>query len=138
MLMPGHYMLIKESEPGNIQQKKYWSLFDIPVQQEGKPYEEICKDVQHLLYNAVEMRLVADVPFGAFLSGGIDSSIIVAMISKLMTQKVKTFSVSFIEDKFDEGPYAKQIAKQYDTDHHEIKLSLKLFLAQLPRSHERT
>lgn len=131
MLLPGHYMLIKENEPGNIIQKKYWSLTDIPVQAEEKPYEEICKDVQHLLYDAVEMRLVADVPFGAFLSGGIDSSIVVAMMSKLMTQKVKTFSVNFEEDKFDEGPYAKQIAKQYNTEHHEIKLSLKLFLDKL-------
>ena len=134
MLMPGHYMLIKENEPGNILQKKYWNLFDIPNQPESKPYEEICKDVQHLLYDAVEMRLVADVPFGAFLSGGIDSSIIVAMMSKLMSQKVQTFSVNFIEDKFDEGPYARQIAEQYNTEHHEIKLSLKLFLDKLPEA----
>ncbi len=66
MLMPGHYMLIKESEPGTIQQKKYWSLSDIPVQAEEKPYEEVCKDVRNLLYDAVEMRLVADVPFGVY------------------------------------------------------------------------
>ena len=134
MLKPGHHMLIKESEPGNIEQKKYWSLTDIPNQPEGKSYEDICKDVQNLLYEAVEMRLVADVPFGAFLSGGIDSSLIVAIMAKVMNHKVKTFSVSFNEDKFDEGPYARQIADLYKTEHHEIKLPIKTFLDTLPEA----
>ncbi|HTB07187.1 MAG TPA: asparagine synthase (glutamine-hydrolyzing), partial [Bacteroidia bacterium] len=131
MLQPGHYMIIKDSEPGKIVQKKYWSLTDIPNQPAGKSYNEICKDVQQLLFNAIEMRLVADVPFGAFLSGGIDSSIIVAIMSKMMSQKVKTFSVSFQEEKYNEAKYAEQIAKMYNTEHHEIKLSLKLFLDKL-------
>jgi asparagine synthase (glutamine-hydrolysing) len=134
MLLPGHYTVIKENEITSAKQTKYWSLHDIPNRQEDMPYEETCKRVNHLLYDAVEMRLVADVPFGAFLSGGIDSSIIVAMMSRLMTQKVKTFSVSFEEDKFDEAPYARQIAKQYNTEHHEINLSLKLFLSKLPEA----
>ncbi|MGP8214081.1 MAG: asparagine synthase (glutamine-hydrolyzing) [Bacteroidia bacterium] len=134
ILQPGHYMLIKENEPATMQQKKYWSLTDIPLQPENRPYPEICKDVQNLLFDAVEMRLVADVPFGAFLSGGIDSSIVVAMMSKLMTQKVKTFSVNFKEITFDESPYASEIAKQYNTEHHPILLSLKLFLDKLPEA----
>ena len=134
MLIPGHYTLIKENEITNAKQTKYWSLYDIPNQPEDKPYTEVTKQVSNLLYDAVEMRLVADVPFGAFLSGGIDSSIVVAIMSKLMSQKVKTFSVSFEEDKFDESVYARQIAKQYNTDHHEIKLSLKLFLSKLPQA----
>jgi asparagine synthase (glutamine-hydrolysing) len=134
MLMPGHYTVIKENEITSAKQTKYWSLYDIPNQQEDQPYTEITKQVSNLLYDAVEMRLVADVPFGAFLSGGIDSSIIVAIMSKLMSQKVKTFSVSFEEDMFDESVFARQIAKQYNTDHHEIKLSLKLFLSKLPEA----
>src|SRR4029077_8793226 len=134
MLQPGHFMLIKNSEPGNAQQKEYWNLLDIPNQPSGKSYNEICKDVQQLLFKAVEMRLVADVPFGAFLSGGIDSSIIVAIMSKMMSQKVKTFSVSFNEARYDESEYARQIATMYNTEHHEIKLPLKLFLNKMPEA----
>lgn len=135
MLLPGHYMMLnKESLVNGVAQHRYWSLQDIPVQKPEKAYPEICKDVQALLFDAVEARLVADVPFGAFLSGGIDSSIIVAMMSKLMSMKVKTFSVVFEENKFNEAPYSQQVAKMYDTEHHEIKLSLKTFLGKLPEA----
>lgn len=135
MLLPGHYMVLnKESLANGVAQHRYWSLLDIPVQKPEKAYPEICKDVQALLFDAVEARLVADVPFGAFLSGGIDSSIIVALMSKLMSMKVKTFSVVFEENKFNEAPYSQQVAKMYDTDHHEIKLSLKTLLNKLPEA----
>jgi len=134
MLMPGHYTLIKDGDISGAKQIKYWSLFDIKKQSEEKPYAEICKDVQDILTDSVEMRLVSDVPFGAFLSGGIDSSLIVAMMSKYMKQPVKTFTVGFEEATFDEGPYARQIAKQYNTEHHDIRLSLKLFLDKLPEA----
>lgn len=135
MLLPGHYTLLKKDALVNgIAQNKYWSLLNIPAQKEEKPYEEICKDVQTHLFNAVEARLIADVPFGAFLSGGIDSSIIVAIMSKLMSRKVKTFSVTFDENTFNEAPYSSQVAKMYDTEHHEIKLSQKTFLDRLPQA----
>jgi asparagine synthase (glutamine-hydrolysing) len=80
------------------------------------------------------MRLVADVPFGAFLSGGVDSSIIVAIMSQLMTGKVKTFSINFSEDAFSEAPYARQIAKLYGTEHREILLSSQSCLEKLPEA----
>jgi asparagine synthase (glutamine-hydrolysing) len=134
MLLPGHYMLLNKSSLVNgVAQNKYWNLLSIPAQKD-KPYVEICKDVQGLLFDAVEARLVADVPFGAFLSGGIDSSIIVAMMSKLMSMQVKTFSVVFEESKFNESPYSRQIAKMYNTDHHEIVLPLKTLLNKLPQA----
>jgi len=135
MLLPGHYMLIKKGEEAiPVKQQKYWSLQDITNQSPVKPYEEICKDVKSLFIASVERRLVADVPFGAFLSGGIDSSLIVAVMAQLMRDKVRTFSVSFNESKFSEAPYAAQIAEQYGTKHHEIKLSLQLFLNTLPEA----
>lgn len=133
MLLPGHYMLLnKASLVNGVAQHTYWSLTNIPVQKPVKPYAEICNDVQALLFDAVEARLIADVPFGAFLSGGIDSSLVVAMMTKLMSRKVKTFSVIFEENKFNESPYSQQVAKLYNTEHTEIALSLKTFLSRLP------
>jgi len=135
MLLPGHYIFLKKEDINiPVKQTKYWSLQNIAVQSPLKLYEEICKDVKSLFFSAVERRLVADVPFGAFLSGGIDSSLVVAVMSQLMRDKVRTFSVSFNESKFSEAPYAAQIAKQYGTEHHEIKLSLPLFLDKLPEA----
>ncbi len=135
MLLPGHYLLIKRSEANvPVKQQKYWALQDIALQSPVKPYEQICKDVKELFFASVERRLVSDVPFGAFLSGGIDSSLVVAAMSQLMREKVRTFSVSFEESEFSEAPYAAQVAKQYNAEHHEIKLSLKLFLEKLPEA----
>ncbi|MBN8697670.1 MAG: asparagine synthase (glutamine-hydrolyzing) [Bacteroidetes bacterium] len=130
MLMPGHYIEMKGE---NVKIKKYWSLIDnISDASKGKSYPEVCKDIEHLLTKAVERRLLADVPFGAFLSGGIDSSAVVGLMSKVSSEKVKTFSVTFDESEFSEAKYAQLIAKKFNTDHHEIKLSPDDFLKDLP------
>ena len=130
MLMPGHFIEMKGE---NVKIKKYWSLTDnISDASKGKSYQEVCKDVEHLLTKAVERRLLADVPFGAFLSGGIDSSAVVGLMSKVSSEKVKTFSVTFDESEFSEAKYAQLIAKKFNTDHHEIKLSPDDFLKDLP------
>ena len=76
--------------------------------------------------------MISDVPFGAFLSGGIDSSAIVGLMSKVSTEKVKTFSVTFDESEFSEAKYAQLIAKKFNTDHHEIKLKSSDFIELLP------
>jgi asparagine synthase (glutamine-hydrolysing) len=88
--------------------------------------------VSDLLHSAVERRLVADVPFGAFLSGGIDSSAVVGMMSRVSSEKVRTFSVTFNEGEFSEAVYANIIAKKFNTDHTEIKLTANDFLTELP------
>lgn len=130
MLMPGHYIEMKR---GELKIKNYWSLTNnIHNPLDGKDYKEVCKDVNLLLTKAVERRLIADVPFGAFLSGGIDSSAIVGLMSKVSSGRVKTFSVTFDETEFSEAKYAKLIANKFNTDHHEIKLKPADFIKQLP------
>lgn len=132
MLMPGHYMKGSNSK---ITIRSYWDLKkNISHASDGKSYSEVCKDVNGLLTKAVERRLIADVPFGAFLSGGIDSSAIVGLMSKVSTEKVKTFSVTFDESEFSESQYAQLIAKKFNTDHHEIKLNPTDFLKELPNA----
>lgn len=132
MLMPGHYL---KGGSGKITIHSYWNLKkNISHASDGKSYVEVCKDVNQLLTKAVERRLIADVPFGAFLSGGIDSSAIVGLMTKVSTEKVKTFSVTFDESEFSESKYAQLIAKKFNTDHHEIKLNPKDFLKELPNA----
>ncbi|HWY10410.1 MAG TPA: asparagine synthase (glutamine-hydrolyzing) [Bacteroidia bacterium] len=131
MLMPGHYIIMKDED---VTIKKYWDLNNFTSVSNNLDYNQTCAKTKELLFQAVERRLVADVPFGAFLSGGIDSSAVVGIMSKMSSKKVETFNVSFDEGEFSEAKYAKKIAKEFGTDHHEIKLSPKDFLDQLPES----
>lgn len=133
MLMPGHYMVVKE---GILSIREYWSLLDNKTGKnlQGKSYSQVKKDVYRLLQKAVERRLVADVPFGAFLSGGIDSSIIVGLMSQVASQNIKTFSVSFDEAEFSEAKYAQLIANKFKTDHTEIRLKPEAFLELIPNA----
>ncbi len=132
MLLPGHFIQVKNEK---LTLHSYWDIVkNTRTDLAGKDYETVCKDVNALLTKAVERRLLADVPFGAFLSGGIDSSIIVGLMTKVSAEKVKTFSVTFDESEFSEAVYAKQIAKKFNTDHHEIKLKVSDFIEQLPNA----
>lgn len=131
MLMPGHYMLLKN---GDLHLKKYWDLNNFTTSSNELDYQQTCAKTKELLFQAVERRLVADVPFGAFLSGGIDSSAVVGIMSRMSAKKVETFNVSFDEGEFSEAKYAKKIAEKFNTSHHEIKLSPGDFLNQLPES----
>jgi len=115
-LPPAHSMIY---ENGNLIIKRYWDLsyqnkIQLPsLENYGEQFLEIFQE-------AVKIRLRSDVPLGAFLSGGIDSSIVVALMSRLMNQPVKTFSIGFEEQEYSELPFARMIAKQYETDHHEF------------------
>jgi asparagine synthase (glutamine-hydrolysing) len=132
MVMPGHYLQLKNEK---VTAHCYWDITkNVNPQASGKNYQEVCKDVNSILTKAVERRLIADVPFGAFLSGGIDSSAIVGLMSKVSTEKVKTFSVTFDEREFSEAGYAQLVAKKFNTDHHEIKLQPIDFIEQLPHA----
>jgi len=81
---------------------------------------ELTEELHAQIEDAVRVRMVSDVPLGAFLSGGLDSSLIVAMMARLSTEPVKTFSVGFTSKDFSELPYAKLVADRYETDHHEL------------------
>lgn len=130
-LMPGH---ILEFEKGKANISKYYSLNKISTQAKDLSYSEICKEVNELLGQSVQRRLISDVPFGAFLSGGIDSSAVVGLMSMVSAEKVQTFNVSFDESEFSESKYARLIAKKFNTQHHEIKLRPEDFLKQLPEA----
>lgn len=129
MLMPGDYIEIEE---GKVSICEYYSVNKISRESENLTYQQVCSKVNELLSLSVQQRLVADVPFGAFLSGGIDSSAVVGLMSKVSSEQIQTFNVSFDESEFSESRYAQIIAKKYNTKHHEIKLTPADFLKQLP------
>ena len=114
-LLPANRLILKNNE---IRIEKYWDLDyanKIVIDE-----QEAAEELLRLLKEAVKIRLYSDVPIGAFLSGGIDSSAIVALMSGLSSAKVKTFSIGFEEQSFNELKYAKNIAERYSTDHHEF------------------
>ena len=111
-LPPGHSLTLKD---GRITIKEYW---DLRFDEKETPEDDLCEQLLDLFQDAVKIRLMSDVPLGAFLSGGIDSSAIVAMMSRVMDRPVKTFSIAFKEDTYNESPYAQQIADRFNTEHH--------------------
>ncbi len=118
--LPAAHVLIVDAS-GRMQLRRYWDLdFSRPPGKEP-PVEEAAARIRDLLTEAVRKRLVADVPLGVFLSGGIDSSIVVGLMSQLMQKPVKTFSIGFAGDKtFDETSYARLVASHFKTDHTEF------------------
>ena len=116
---------------GNQETKifEYWNLFE--SNNSNKITSEPLKTVNKLLLESVEKRLISDVPYGIFLSGGIDSSILVAAASKVSTQKVNTFSIVFKEKGFDERKFSRQIASKYKTNHLELELNPEEILQQI-------
>jgi asparagine synthase (glutamine-hydrolysing) len=128
MLLPGHY--IRVSSKGWDQQP--WWIPETENDSEPSSYENTCGEVRRLFKASVERRLVADVPFGAFLSGGIDSTAVTGMMSEVSGSRVKTFNVSFDNSEFSEAKYARIVAKKFNTEHHEISLTPEHFLQQLP------
>jgi asparagine synthase (glutamine-hydrolysing) len=116
-LEPGSYMLVDSS---GIQRKTYWAL-EIPlVQREDKNigYLEKQEKLKALVYDSIKRQMVSDVPLGAFLSGGIDSSIVVGVMSELSDEPINTFSIGFESKDFDERDRAEIVAKHNGTNHH--------------------
>lgn len=119
-LLPAHILILKD---GKIQNERYWQLdYEKKINiSEDEAQEGILK----LLLDAIKVRLYSDVPLGVFLSGGIDSSMVVGLISQIYNQRIKTFSIGFDEADYNELKYARNIAKYFDTEHHEFTVRPK-------------
>ena len=117
-LPPGHLL---EFQDGEIRIRQYW---DLPEYNTHSPRneEECLEELEQRLFEATKIRLISDVPLGAFLSGGTDSSTIVALMARASSGPVKTFSIGFKKDDFNEAHYARIVAKKFGTDHHEMIL----------------
>jgi asparagine synthase (glutamine-hydrolysing) len=130
-LPPGFYMVCDER--GNITRERYWDAI-VPAGKENQPEEYYVKGIRELLTESVRKRMMSDVPFGVFLSGGIDSSTNVALMSRLMDRPVETFSVGFKDQPaFDEFQYARQVAQEFKTNHHEIIIDYKDLMDYVPK-----
>lgn len=112
----------------------YWRIEDRQTETIPADEQEIKKNVKELLLKSVERRMISDVRLGAFLSGGIDSSAVVALMSEISDRPVDTFSVTFGEKEFDESRYSNLIAQKYKTNHTSVYLDADDFLHELPNA----
>ncbi len=119
-LKPGHFLRFKE---GDISTRAFWDLPLPESRLQGMDEAQCADKIRELCATASTRRLISDVPLGAFLSGGIDSSAIVALMAKACSEPVKTFSIGFSEPSYDESPFARLVAEKYATDHYEETLS---------------
>lgn len=122
-LLPGHHLVLEGSR---LSVQKYWQLpsksFDRPLSR-----QDAVTQLRTLLEQVVEEHLLSDVPVGAFLSGGIDSSTVVALMAMAKGHRVSTFSIRFEEEGFDESPFSNLVATRYGTDHHEFTVPNQSF-----------
>ena len=132
-LLPGHYLEAKVSAAGGVE------LIDVEFARRNT--EQVVSDraeavvrLRAELEESLQHHLISDVPIGVFLSGGIDSSALVALMSRLTKQRPKTFSVVFDEDSFTEAPFSRAVARRFETDHNEIRLSERELIEILPEA----
>ena len=135
-LMPGTILSISinDTEP---KISEYWSLKEVAMKGLDNLHSggdaKVINGLEDVLKRSVEQQMVADVPLGAFLSGGIDSSLIVALMQQQSTQPVKTFTIGFSDDSYNEAKHAKEVAKYLNTDHAELYVSHQDALNVIPK-----
>lgn len=129
-LLPGHYIIRKHN--GSIQIRKYWDLQFRSILDKGVDY--YIDELKRLLNKSIDLRLRSDVPLGIFLSGGLDSSAVVAMLAPRVSERLKTFSVAYdFGSDFNETNYARMVARQFNTVHHEFIVSPAQFKEFIPQ-----
>jgi asparagine synthase (glutamine-hydrolysing) len=130
-LPAAHYLTVDES---GLEIKRYWDFSQIPTDNSylHKSEESILEELDAIVTNSVKQRMISDVPLGAFLSGGIDSSLMVAIMSKLHSQPIKTFTIGFEEKAYDESNDAQAVANYLKTDHHCEQLKVNDLLELVP------
>jgi asparagine synthase (glutamine-hydrolysing) len=128
-LMPGHWMEVDSN--GGITVQQYW---DLPVTTDSHHEDAsyYIRSYRERLEQAVESHLMSDVPLGVFLSGGVDSSAVAALMTKIRQAPVETFSVGYSEDEYSELPYARIVARHLNSVHHEVLVSQQDFFDSLP------
>ena len=129
-LPPGHTLVWRD---GRITISQYWDLSFAEGTLDERSDASLVDEYRERFRDAVKMRLMADVPLGMFLSGGIDSAAITAVMSELVDEPIKTFSVAFAEREANELTYARMVSDRYKTDHHEVVVSPTDFFGALPK-----
>jgi asparagine synthase (glutamine-hydrolysing) len=136
--LPQGHALVFDLTSGEARTSRYWELpqpASGPVQQD----DELVAELERLLLDSVRLRLIADVPVGIMLSGGVDSSLVVAMAARVSSRRVKTFNISFPGyGAYDEAPYAREVARHFDTDHVELAAEMATvdLLPELARQYD--
>src|SRR5882724_1064789 len=129
-LLPGHTMEI--GLEGKPEIRQYWDL-NASSPHESPDESYYVRSYRELLEGAVNSHLMSDVPLGVFLSGGLDSSAVAALMTKIRHEPVETFSVGYGEEEYSELPYARQVAEHLGSEHHEVRLSREEFFETLPQ-----
>ena len=123
-LQAGHSLLVSGN---SVKEKKYWDLPEIDEENMVSDKKSVYDNFENILTDSVKIRMRSDVPYGAFLSGGLDSAAVVALMSEISKEPVKTFTIGFKEKMFDERKLALQVAEKFGTDHHEYMINHESF-----------
>ncbi|TAL60938.1 MAG: asparagine synthase (glutamine-hydrolyzing) [Bacteroidetes bacterium] len=118
-LQAGHYLIVSQN---SVQEKKYWDMPEIDEENMTSNKKQVYETFENLLKDSVRIRMRSDVPYGAFLSGGLDSAGIVFLMSEISKEPVRTFTIGSKEKMFDERKLAAQVAEKFKTDHHEYMI----------------
>lgn len=129
LLLPGHVLEVTAGR--ELQPVRFWDPDCLPAPFSGS-FEDAVDSLDRLLHKVVTRQMISDVPLGTFCSGGVDSSLITAVAAKIARKRINTYSVGFEETAFDESRFARLVARQCGTDHHELRVTEKDYTDALP------